>query len=323
MYPNETKCYFANFLSKVQYGFRQGFSAQHRLLVMIGKLRKIRDKKGVFAAVVTDLSKDFDCITQQLLLAKLSAYSFDMKSIGFISAYFKNRKQKTKSGSSFSKYLNMLFGVSQGFILGPLLFLIFIADLCYLNYDLDFASYADETTPYICGQDVSSIINVLEPNVNTLFNWFRQNGLIANSGKSHFLTSPNERRTLKIHDSTITSSCSEKLLGVLTDSKLFFHYHITRLSSKGNERLNALSRVSKYMTLPKRRLLMSSYITSQFNYCPLVWMIQNRKSNKKINKAHQKSLRIVYADHKTRFSELFKIDKLVTIYQRNLQYFTC
>ena len=173
---------------------------------MIGKLRKIRDKKGVFAAVVTDLSKAFDCITQQLLLAKLSAYSFDMKSIAFISAYFKNRKQKTKSGSSFSKCLNMLFGVSQGFILGPLLFLIFIADLFYWNYDLDFASYADDTTPYICGQDFSSIINVLEPNVNTLFNWFRQNGLIANSGKSHFLTSPYERRSLKIHDSIITSS---------------------------------------------------------------------------------------------------------------------
>ena len=73
---------------------------------------------------------------------------------------------------------------------GALFFLIFIADLFYLNYDLDFASYADDTTPYICGQDVKSIIKVLEPNVNKLFNWFRQNGLLANSGKSHFLTKP-------------------------------------------------------------------------------------------------------------------------------------
>ena len=239
--PTQLNEYFAKFLSKFQCGFRKGFSTQHCLLVMIEKLRKIRDEKGVFAAVLTDLSKAFDCIPHQLLIAKLSAYGFDMKSIAFISAYLKNRKQKTKIGSTFSECLNILFGVPQGSILGPLLFLIFIADLFYLNYNLDFASYADDTTPYICGQNFSSIINVLEPNVNTLFNWFRQNGLIANSRKSHFLTSPYERRTLKIYDSIITSSSSEELLGILIDSELTFHDHITRLCSKANQKLSALA----------------------------------------------------------------------------------
>ena len=78
--------------------------------------------------------------------------------------------------------------------------------------------------------------------------------------------------------------------------------------------LSSLARVSKYMTLQKRRLLMSSYITSQFNYCPLVWMIHNRKLNKKINKVHERALRIVYGDHKTKFSELLNTDTSVTIH---------
>ena len=119
------------------------------------------------------------------VIAKLSVHRFDLKSIAFIPAYLKNRKQKLGplSGNIWIYYL-----VSHRNLLSGLLFLIFIGDLFYLNYDLDFASYADDTTPYICGQDFSSIINVLEPNANTLFNWLRQNDLIVNTGKSHFLT---------------------------------------------------------------------------------------------------------------------------------------
>ena len=65
---------------------------------------------------------------------------------------------------------------------------------------------------------------------------------------------------------------------------------------------------------------MSSYITSQFNHCPLVWMTHNKKLKKKISKVHERALRIVYGEYKTKFSELFNIDKSVTIHQRNLQY---
>ena len=80
--------------------------------------------------------------------------------------------------------------------------------------------------------------------MSTLFNWFRQNDIVANSGKSRFLTSPCEKRSLKIHDSIIKLSFSEELLEVLIDSELTFHDHITRLCSKANQKLSAPARVS-------------------------------------------------------------------------------
>ena len=84
-------------------------------------------KKGMFAAVLTNLSKALDCRTHNRLIAKLSAYGFDRKSLISIPAYLKSRKQKSRIGSAFSDYLNILFGAPLGFISGPILFIIFLS----------------------------------------------------------------------------------------------------------------------------------------------------------------------------------------------------
>ena len=235
---NISNKYFESLLSQFQCGFKQGFSAQNCLLVMVEKIKKIRDNKGVFAAVLTDLSKAFDCIPHGLLIAKLNAFGFDKKSLSFISAYLYNREQKTKVGSEFSDFLNILFGVPQGWMLGTILFIIFITDLFFINNDTDFASYADDTTPYVCGQDFSEVINFLESKVTNLFKWFHESGLIANSSKSHFLISPYETKSIQIQNSCIKASSSEELLGIKIDSNFTFHDHIISLCSKANKKLS-------------------------------------------------------------------------------------
>ena len=112
------------------------------------ELQKIRDNKGVSEAVFTDPSKAFDCISHELLIVKLNVYGFDTKSLNFILAYFTNRKQKIRIGSSFSDFLKIIFGVPQGFILGPLLFIIYVRDL-FMEYDaIEFAGYVDDATPF-------------------------------------------------------------------------------------------------------------------------------------------------------------------------------
>ena len=223
--------HFSDLLSKYRCDFRHGYGTQNCPLAMIEKLRKIRDKKGSFAAVLTDLSKAFDCIPHNPLIARLSAYGFGRKSLIFISAYLKIRKQKTRIGSAFSDYLNILFGVPQGSILGPILFMIFLSDLFYIYNDFDYARYADGTTPYVCKENYAEANEFLEPTFNNIFAWFNNNGLVANSGKSNSLVSPYEKISLKILGFTVEFSPCELLLGITIDSEVTSQKHIISLCS--------------------------------------------------------------------------------------------
>ena len=127
---NQIYPYLNKIFSKYQYGFRKGFSAQHCLIAVIGKWRQSLDSGGQAAAVLTDVSNAFDCIDHELLITKLNAYGFDNSSLTFIYSYLSERKQRTKINSSFSCW-KILFGVTQGSILGPLLFNAYICDLFF------------------------------------------------------------------------------------------------------------------------------------------------------------------------------------------------
>ena len=133
--------YFDDVLSKLQCGFRKGFGAQTCLLYMIETIRKTRDSHGVFAVVMTDLSRAFDCSSHKLWIAKLHAYGFDESSLQVTISYLKNRTQTTKVGLSFSELLNIIFGVPQGSVIDPLLFIIYICDLFIVNKDIKYTIF--------------------------------------------------------------------------------------------------------------------------------------------------------------------------------------
>ena len=117
------------FLSKHQCGLRKGYSTQQCLLAMLEKWRSAVDNKKTFEVLLIDLSKAFDCLSHELLLAKLHAYGFSIPALRLVYSYLKNRKQRTKINSAYSYWEEILFGVPQGSILGPLLFNIFLCDI--------------------------------------------------------------------------------------------------------------------------------------------------------------------------------------------------
>ena len=120
-----------NFLSKHQWGFRKVHNTQYCLLKMLEKWKSAVDRGKSFGVLLTDLSKAFDCLSHDLLLAKLHAYGFSLSALKLIHSYLKNRKQRTKIDSTYSTWEEILFGVLQGSILGPLLFNTFLCDLFF------------------------------------------------------------------------------------------------------------------------------------------------------------------------------------------------
>ena len=123
---DQTYKYFSHILSKWQCGFRKGFSTQHCLLVMMEKWQKCLDKGGISGAILTHLSKAFDCSLHGLLIAKLTAYGFGYQSLRIMESFLSNRQKRTKTNNAFSCYSEIIYGVTQESILGPLLLNVYI-----------------------------------------------------------------------------------------------------------------------------------------------------------------------------------------------------
>ena len=144
---NQIYGYIDKYLSPYLCGFRKGFSTQHCLTVMLERWKKALDNSNLAAALLTNLSKAFDCIDHELLIAKLEAYGFDHDSLTYVYSYLSNRKQRTQINGYFITWTDIKHGVPQVSILGPFLFNIYFNDIFSFIPDSDMANFADDNTP--------------------------------------------------------------------------------------------------------------------------------------------------------------------------------
>ncbi len=144
---DQLKPFFENVYSPYLSGFRKNHNCQDVLLRFVEKCKWSIDNNYAYGAILTDLSKAFDCLPHRLIVSKLNAYGLHERASMLMANYFTDRKQRVKIGVERSEWLRMLKGTPQGSILGPFVFNVFQNDLMYMMCNTcDIYNYADEKT---------------------------------------------------------------------------------------------------------------------------------------------------------------------------------
>ena len=171
--------YFSLFLP----AYRKNYSSQNILRSLTEDWRKNLDNNFVVGAVLTDLPKAFDCISHDLIIAKLSAYNFSDETLSYIYSYLINRMQCVRKNNTHSQLETIISGVPQGSILGLILFNLSINDLFFFVALASLYNFAVDNTLSAFATTVSRLIKILESESEVVIDWFKKNKMVVNPDK--------------------------------------------------------------------------------------------------------------------------------------------
>ena len=281
---------------------RKTYGTQHVLIRLVEDWRSKLNNDYLVGAILMDLSKAFDCIPHDLLIAKLHAYGFDEDALVLIYSYLKRRKQCVRINNTYSSFQEVISGVPQGSVLGPIFFNFYINDLFLFIKQVTLHNYADDNTLAYFSKSMPDLVNTLEKETGVALSWLEKNEMIANPEKFQaILLRKNQTKTsgeeINIDGTMIKSEETVKLLGVTLDCRLDFDPHILNLCKKAATQLNVLKRLKVFIGFKEKHILVQSFVYSNFNYCLLVWYFSSSKSLQKIEQLQERALRFLYNDY--------------------------
>ncbi|KAL9976578.1 hypothetical protein ACROYT_G013899 [Oculina patagonica] len=298
--------HFSSILSKFLSAYRKGYSCELVLLRLIKDWKRALDNKCVVGAVIMDLSKAFDVIPHDLLLAKLKAYGVSSHSLNLLSSYLRGRAQRVRIHVT-SRVSGVYRGVPQGSVLGPLLFNIFLNALFYFIDEATLSNYADDNQLYFWDANPSIVESVINRELSVACDWFRKNRMLLNPEKCKavVLSANKDTELAFFADGKLVPCVKEaELLGVIVNDSLHFTKHVLKLCKKIAKQIDVLSRLKNILSFSSKLSLYTSFIMSYFSYCSSIWHHCLKSDSSKLNKLHERVLRYVYRDLSSDYSSL-------------------
>ena len=295
--------------------YRKGYSCQHVLLRVVEDWKLALDNRKHVAAMLMDLSKAFDSLPHELIIAKLKAYGMKEEGCAFVWAYLSKRKQRVKLSGRASDWMELLKGVPQGSILGPIIFNIFMNDIYATITRSSLYNYAYDNTIAVICDTKQDAIDALSQESELAVDWFKVNMMEANPTKFQaiILRNVDDSTNIPIRDNIVPSAKQVKLLGVTIDDKLDFHQHVSIICRRAGAQLRILQRLSSYIDETSRMSILRCFVLSNFNYCSLVWNFCGAEYTSKMGRIQFRALKFVYNDFNTSYTELLARANLPTL----------
>ena len=285
---------------KYQSGFRTNHSTNTCLSYLSNKVVKGFDQGMITGMILIDLQKAFDTIDHGILLQKMEYLGFSTATIKWFESYLANRIFKVNVGDEYSSPGDLLCGVPQGSILGPLLFLLYVNDMPQ-SVSCDLLLYADDSCLIFTGKEIEKIETQLNKDFNSICDWFIDNKLSIHFGedktKSIIFGSQRKLKSLKEldirrDDIKIKQHSEVTYLGCILESSLSGEAMATQALGKINGRLKFLYRNQTYLNYKLRRLLCNALIQPHFDFACLAWYPNlNKKIKGKLQCAQNKCIR--------------------------------
>ena len=250
---------------------------------------------------MTDLSKAFDTINHNLLIGKLDAYGIHGVELSWFSNYLSERRQRVILDGKHSDWTELTKGVPQGFILGPMLFLLFVNYLSDVVEHCIVNLYADDTTIYSTGENPVVLGTRMEKDLERVANWIRMNGLKMNVAKTQLMVLTRKGKYHMVDDVEVKigDTCLEKqncvnYLGVKIDRDLSWKTHINHLHRQCMAKLAVIRRASCYLPQKVRGLLYQAFVLPHVDYCSIVWNHCGVMLRDRVERIQKYALRIIH-----------------------------